>query len=180
MNPISLPRPSADEFAPYYEQYITEAPGERIGLHLGEQLYEMEQLFGPLTDEQASYRYAPGKWSIKEVLGHVIDAERIFSYRLLRISRGDATPLPSFDEDMYVAAANFGRRSIADLLKDMKIVRASTLSLVDGVADNAWSNRGEMSGYPVSARAVMYILLGHAAHHMAVVRTRYGIGTPLN
>src|SRR5688572_23868845 len=113
MSPLTLPRPATDEAGPYYQGYIAEVAGENIGEQLLDQLAELERLYSRLDDRGALARYAPDKWSIKEVLGHLTDVERIFSYRLLRIARGDATPLPGFDENTYVPAGRFDERPLS-------------------------------------------------------------------
>ncbi len=116
MTTLSLPRPGADESAPFYHGYIAQVPGEEIGAYLSAQLGELERLVGPLDDAGARFRYAPGKWSVKEVLGHLCDSERIFAYRLLRIARADTTPLPGFDENAFARAAGFDRLRLGDLV----------------------------------------------------------------
>ena len=176
MTPLSIPRPAADEAAPFYQGYIAKVPRENIGEQLVDQLAEVERLFGALDDEAALARYAPGKWSIKEVMGHLTDVERIFSYRLLRISRGDATPLPGFDENAYVPAGGFDERPLRDLAAEFRAVRLSSLALIGGIPSPAWSEWGNASGKPVTARALAYILVGHVAHHLGVLRDRYGLG----
>ncbi len=177
MTPLSIPRPAPDEAAPFYHGYIAKVPGENIGEQLVDQLAEVERLFGSLDDRAALARYAPGKWSVMEVLGHLTDVERIFSYRLLRISRGDDTPLPGFDENAYVPAARFDERPLRDLAAEFHAVRLSSVALTDGLPSTSWSRLGQASGKPVSARALVYIIVGHVAHHLGVLRERYGIGT---
>jgi uncharacterized damage-inducible protein DinB len=176
MTPLSISRPAADEAAPSYQGYIAKVPGENIGEQLVDQLAEVERLFGALDDEAALARYAPGKWSIKEVLGHLTDVERIFSYRLLRISRGDTTPLPGFDENTYVPAGAFDERPLRDLAAEFRAVRLSSMALASGLPPASWSRMGQASGKPVSARALAYIMVGHVAHHLGVLRERYGLG----
>ena len=171
-----IARPQPDEAASFYHRYIARVEDGDLARQLREQLQELEDLFGGLTDQGALARYAPGKWSIKEVLGHLCDAERIFSYRLMRIARGDATPLPGFDENAYVPAGQFDRRPLPMLLAEFRAVRLSTSALIEGLADECWTWRGEASGKPVSARALAYIIVGHVAHHLAVLRERYGLG----
>jgi hypothetical protein len=172
----SIPRPGPDEAAPFYQDYIAEVAGENIVDQLRRQLAEIEKLFKPVDERLGLERYAPGKWSIKELLGHLADAERIFAYRLLRISRGDVTPLPGFDENAYVPAGRFDERSVRSLLKEFKAVRQSSLALVEGLPQQCWTLRGEASGTEISARALAYIILGHVAHHVAVLRERYRLG----
>jgi uncharacterized damage-inducible protein DinB len=177
MSPLSLPRPGADESAPFYHGYIDKVPGEQIGEYLASQLREVEQLLAPLDDAAASFRYAAEKWSVKEVLGHICDAERIFAYRLLRIARADTTPLPGFDEDAYVAPAEFGARPIRDLVREFQAVRASTIALVEGLPSAGWQRRGQASGKAISTRAIAYIMVGHVTHHLAVLRERYRLSS---
>ena len=172
---LVLPRPAATEAPPFHQGYLAEVDGENIGEQATSQLAELETLYAGLEEAAALARYAPGKWSIKEVLGHLTDAERIFSYRLLRIVRGDATPLPGFDENAYVPAGRFDDRPVASLLAEFRAVREGTVALMAGVPFSSWSGRGEVSGHPTSARALAYIIVGHTAHHLSVLRTRYGL-----
>ncbi len=173
MSPLSLSRPAADESAPFYRGYIDQVPGEQIGEYLRTQAAEVERLLGPLDDAAARFRYAPGKWSVKEILGHICDSERIFSYRLLRIARADATPLPGFDENAYVPPAEFDARPLAELLREFQAVRACTVALVEGLPAAAWERRGQASGKAISTRALAYIMVGHLTHHLRVLRERY-------
>jgi hypothetical protein len=175
MSTLTIPRPAATEAAPFYHRYITQVQGENIGQELRDQLVEVERLCSRLDDHAAIARYAPGKWSVKEILGHLTDVERIFSYRLLRIARGDATPLPGFDENTYVPAGRFDEQPLRALLAGFRAVRMSSLALVEGVPTTAWSGRGVASGETITARALAYILVGHVAHHLGVLRDRYGL-----
>ena len=176
MSTLAIPRPASDEAAPFYQRYIAEVAGENIVGQLAEQLDEVEGLFGSVDDRAALARYAPGKWSVKEVLGHLSDVERIFAYRLLRISRGDQTPLPGFDENAYVPAGRFDTRLLRSLMAEFRSVRQSTLTMVLGLPAECWANRGEASGNPITARALAYIIPGHVSHHLGVLRDRYGLG----
>jgi uncharacterized damage-inducible protein DinB len=173
MSKLSLQRPAPDESAAFYHGYISEVPGEQIGKYLAEQLQDLERLMAPLDDTAARARYAAGKWSVKEVLGHLGDAERIFAYRLMRIARGDATALPGFDENAYVPAGEFDARPLGSLMGEFRTLRLSTISLVDGMPPDAWTRTGQASGASVSARALAYIIVGHVAHHVGVLRERY-------
>jgi hypothetical protein len=173
MNPLSLSRPAADESAPFYHGYIAQVPGEQVGEYLEAQLHEVERLLAPLDDAAARFRYAPEKWSVKEILGHLCDTERIFSYRLLRIARGDATPLPGFDENAYVPPAEFDGRPLPELVREFRAVRSSTSALVEGLPAAAWERRGQASGKTISTRALAYIMVGHVTHHLGVLRERY-------
>jgi hypothetical protein len=173
---VSISRPEADEAAPFYQGYIGQVRGENIGEQLVKQLTEVERLFAPLDETAGLARYAPDKWSVKEVLGHLVDVERVMAYRLLRIARGDRTPLPSFDENAYVPAGQFDRRPMKQLLEEFRTVRQSSLALVEGLPQGCWTRLGEVSGTSISARALAYILVGHVAHHLGVLRQRYHLG----
>ena len=176
MSKLRVPRPADDEAAAYYQTYIAKVGSDNLGEQLVEQLSEIERVLSPLDDAAALARYAPGKWSIKELLGHLNDSERIFSYRLLRISRGDSTPLPGFDQNPYVVAGRFDQRSLDDLRGEFRAIRLSTVALASGIPAPAWMERGVASENSVSARALLYIIVGHVAHHLLVLRDRYGVG----
>ena len=171
-----IPRPLPDESAPFYHGYIAKVPSDNIGAQLEQQLSELERLLSGMTDSQALYRYAEGKWSIKQILGHLGDTERIFGYRLLRIARGDATPLAGFDENAYVPVGSFDRRPVATLMAELRAVRLSTVALIEGLPEESWTSRGQANGMPISASALAYIIVGHTAHHVGVLRDRYGVG----
>lgn len=170
-------RPAPDEYAPFYAGYVTQAGNGDVLARLGAQMSELETMLASLDDDAAGYRYAPGKWSIKEVVGHLGDAERVFAYRLLRFGRGDTTPLPGFEENSYVAAADFDARSLASLVGELGALRAATLELISGLPAAAWERSGTASGATVSTRALVYILAGHLAHHVRILQERYGLGT---
>jgi DinB family protein len=175
MTALSIPRPSADESVPYYHRYIAKVPSENLGQQLTGQLDELEQLLEPVTDRAALARYADGKWSVKEVIGHLSDAERIFSYRLFRIGRGDETPLAGFDEKPYVPAGKFDRLPLRVLLDEFRAIRMSTAALMVELPPESWTRRGTADGNPISVRALAYIIIGHANHHMGVLRELYGL-----
>ena len=177
MSPLMLPRPAADESAPFYHGYIEKVPGEQIGEYLAAQPGEVERLLASLDDPAARFRYAPDKWSVKEVLGHLCDVERIFSYRLLRIGRADTTALPGFDENAFVSPAEFDARPVAELVREFQTIRASTLTLVEGLPSAAWERRGQASGKSISMRALAYIMVGHVTHHLGVLRDRYRLSS---
>lgn len=176
---MMVQRPEPDEFAPFYASYIakvgdvTDAAGR-----LRQQGNAMGALLGTVSDTASGFRYAPGKWSVKEVVGHVADAERVFAYRLLRVARGDETPLAGFDEQAYVREAGSDSRSLDSLVADWQAARAATIALVHGLDAVVWRRRGTANGQPVSARALLYIIVGHVEHHSDVLRTRYGVGSP--
>ena len=169
-------RPRRDESFEYYWRYIDRVPGEDAAAALGAQGDATLALLARLDDRAALHRYAPGKWSIKEVLGHMADTERVMSYRALRIGRDDATPLAGFDENRYVPAAGCDRRPLDALRGELRVVRAATLSLLDSFDAEALTRRGEAAGQPVTVRALLWIIAGHELHHLAVLRERYGIG----
>lgn len=178
MTAVTIPRPEPEEAAPFYHGYIDRVPGENIGQQLTEQLDRVELRFRGVDETTGLFRYAPGKWSVKEILGHLTDAERIFAYRLLRIARADTTPLPGFDENAFVPPAAFDDRSVNSLVKEYRAVRLSTIALIDGLPSDAWSRKGQASGRTISTRALAYILVGHVSHHLGVLEERYGIGSP--
>ena len=175
MTSIRITRPAADEAGAAYQRYIARVTDDNIGERLADQLREVEQMFETVTDQDALFRYSEGKWSIKEVLGHLCDAERIFSYRLLRIGRGDSTPLPGFDENAYTPAGRFDDRPLPMLLTEFRALRMSTQALIEGLPPEAWERWGEASDNPVTSRALAYIIVGHVAHHLGVLRERYGL-----
>jgi hypothetical protein len=148
-------------------------PAGDIAMVLEQQMGDTETLLGGLGDEQGNYRYAPGKWSVKEVIGHLIDSERVFAYRALRIARNDKTPLPGFEQDDYVAAGGFDRRSLADLAREFEHVRNATLDLIRPLSKEAFDRRGVANNAEVSVRALVWIIAGHELHHKEVLRRRY-------
>jgi hypothetical protein len=171
MPPIAAPDPS--EYAPYYGRYITLVAGHDVVAALEDQPRETLALLSALSEAQGDYRYAPDKWSIKEILGHVIDAERVFSYRALRFARNDRTPLASFEQDDYVRAGNFADCRLADLTEEFVSVRRASLWLFRQLNAEAWMRRGIASGNEVSVRAVAYIVAGHELHHRRVLQEKY-------
>lgn len=168
-------RPAADEFAPYYATYIDQVPGDDPITALEVQTAVTALVLGRIDTAKAAHRYAPGKWSVKEVIGHVTDAERVFSYRALRFARADATALPGFDENAWVPAAHFDEAPLADLLWAWRVQRTATLVLLRSLEAEAWQRRGTASGNPVSVRAIAWIIAGHERHHLGVLHERYGI-----
>jgi hypothetical protein len=169
---VRFPRPVPGEYGEFYAGYIAKAEGDVLEL-LTRQLDELAALWRRVGEEGAEHRYAPGKWSIKDIVGHLADAERVFVYRALRIARGDLTPLPGFDENVFVEAANAGKRRLTDLAAELAYVRRASIVFFEGLDEAAAERRGTASGYPLAVRAVPYIVAGHTAHHMDVIRTRY-------
>ncbi len=170
--------PVADEYVPYYSGYVALAREQDPLSLLEAQRDVLRAMCASLTDDQALARYAPDKWSIKEVLGHLTDTERVFSYRLFRISRGDGTPLAGFDQNTYVASARSDERPLAALLDEFLSVRDATLQLVAGLTPEELARRGIANEAAVSARALVYIAAGHVAHHLKILRDSYGVAIP--
>ena len=169
-------RPAAGEFDPYYALYINRVPEGDITAVVEGQIRDTAAALRTVPASKATYRYAEGKWSIAEVIGHVTDAERIFSYRAMRIARADATPIEGFDENAYVPAGEFDRRSLAELIAEFEAVRQATVSLVRGFPPAAWTRIGTANGKAISVRALIYVIAGHERHHLGTLRERYGVG----
>lgn len=172
MSPITLP--TAEEYAPYYGKYVERVTSDPLAL-LEAQGRATAALLAATPESVGEYRYAPDKWSVKEVIGHITDTERVFAYRTLRIARGDETPIPGFDQDVFMANAPFARRTLADVAAEYAAVRAATLTLVRSLDDEAVARRGTASGQPVSVRALIAMTAGHELHHLAILRERYGL-----
>lgn len=170
---MGLTKPLPSDYPSSYAPYLEAAPeGDGLAL-LQAQMGEVTALFAGLTEPQGAYRYGPGKWSLKDLLQHLTDAERIFSYRCLRMGRGDATPLAGFDENAYALAAQAEQSPMADLLADWRATRTATLTLCRGLPEAAWLNKGISNGKEIATRCLPYLCLGHTAHHLAVIRERY-------
>jgi DinB family protein len=167
-------RPDPAEVPPGLAGYVGKVrDGEDPLALLASQLDELRSAFGRWPEARGSYRYAPGKWSVKELVCHLSDTERIFCYRALRFARNDATPLPSFDENAYAAEMHADERPLADLVEELLNVRRATLSFFRGLWADAWTRRGIASGKEVSVRALAYAIAGHARHHLEVLADRY-------
>ncbi|MDQ0874926.1 hypothetical protein QFZ77_003585 [Paenibacillus sp. V4I3] len=168
-----LQRPSSEEYSPFFTGYINQVPESDYLSFLHSQLDAVIALFSSISNEQGLYRYEPGKWSLKEVLGHMTDTERIMSYRMLRIARGDTTNLPGFDQDLFITNTSFDELSMDDLLNDFKAVREATFTLLKTISEAAWSRKGIANANVISARALAYVIAGHAQHHLGVIRQKY-------
>jgi len=171
-------RPQPGEYSPYHEPYISlvhlkDARGNDVLAALEDQRRQMVLFLSGLTEADGDLRYAPDKWSLKEVLGHINDAERIMSYRALRIARGDATPIEGFEQDDYVRNAPFARRPLADLIEDYIAVRRATVSLFRNLDEPAWIRRGVANRNEISVRALAYIIAGHELHHRRILEENY-------
>jgi uncharacterized damage-inducible protein DinB len=166
-------RPEPGEYAPYYEKYVALIPGNDIVTILESQRLQMIQLFAARSERDGNFRYAPGKWTVKEVLGHVSDTERIFAYRALRIARGDKTPLSGFEQDDYVKAGGFAERALAELAEEFAHVRSASVALFRSLGKDAWTQRGVANKNEVSVRALAFITAGHELHHRRILEEKY-------
>ena len=173
MSTIMSARPNSSEYAPYYERYVKLVPDGPILEVLRTQIADTLRLLRALPEARGDHRYEPGKWSIKEVVGHVCDSERVFAYRALRFGRNDSVALPSFDQDLYVPAGEFGARTLASLIDELEAVRKATLLLLKGFPADAWSRMGVAAENPVSVRGLAYIIAGHERHHRSILAERY-------
>ncbi len=172
---IASQRPTTDEHDSAFAGYVARiAEDEEILAVLSSQMDQVLQLLDGTPSGRGDYRYAPGKWSIKEVVGHLSDTERVFAYRALRIGRGDTTPLTSFDDQSYVPELRAEARTLADMAQEWGAVRSATLALFRGLPTAAWQRQGLASGHPTSVRALAYIIAGHVRHHLEVLAARYG------
>lgn len=169
-----ITKPEAAEYAPYYDKYISLVPADGMVLqHLYNNREMIDAFLVSLPPERWEHRYAEGKWTIKEMLLHVIDTERIFAYRALTIARGDATPLPGYEQDDYVPTSGANTRSSSSLLEEYATVRQATLTLLGNLPDEAWGRIGTANDTPVSVRAIAYMLVGHELHHLTIIKERY-------
>lgn len=165
--------PDRTEYADYYRPYVEKVTGGDIMHALEQQLDEVMPVLESVSGERSLHRYAPDKWSIRELLNHVSDTERLFSFRAFWFARGFEDPLPSFDQDVAVTRAGADDRSWRSHLDEFRSVRAATLSLFRELPDEAWMRRGVASGNPFTVRSLAYICAGHCAHHVKVLRERY-------
>lgn len=170
---MTVQRPDPDEYAPFYAGYIAHVPAGDLFALLRAQPDALRALLGGLTEAQVLYRPAPGEWSVKEIVGHICDTERVFAYRALRIARGDTTPLPGFEQNMYVDNAHFDARPLADLLDEFQQQRAANLLCFQALTPAQTEQRGTASDAPVTVRALLYMLAGHVEHHLLSLREKY-------
>ncbi len=170
---FTVARPEPGEYAPYYDRYISLVAGNDIIGTLESQRRQMMLLLCSRDEADGDFRYAPGKWTVKEVLGHVCDCERIFAYRALRIARGDTTPIEGFEQDGYIQNGPFAKRPLAEIIDDYLAVRRATLTLFRNLQEEAWTRRGIANKNEVSVRAVAYTLVGHELHHRRILEEKY-------
>ena len=173
MSTLFSVRPAADEYAAYYGRYIEQVPEGDVLSVLAEGLAETTALLRSVPEARASHRYAPGKWTLREVMGHIVDTERVFANRAFRFARGDTQPIAGMEQDEYVRFAQFERRALSSLIDEFEYLRRSNLELFRSFGEAELARRGEASGYEVSVRAVIFIMAGHERHHRGVLRERY-------
>lgn len=162
-----------DEYAPYYLPYVSRvAEGDFIEI-LTKQAKQTKERLSSLSDTQACFRYAPNKWSIKEVLGHIADTERVMAYRLLSVARGETRDLPGFDENDFITHASFNEQTLEELIENYEAVRKSTIHLINSLSTEAYLRRGSANNYSVTVRALIAIIAGHELHHLAIIEKRY-------
>lgn len=173
MSSATIRRPSDKEYAAFYAGYVSLVPdGDYLQL-LAQQGRDTQKLLRAVSEEKSQYRYAADKWSVREVVGHMADSERVFTYRALRFARGDATPLPGYDEKAWGRTSSAHRRTLASLLDDVQTLRAATVSLFGGFTDEELARAGVANNAPVTVRALAYIVAGHERHHVNVLLERY-------
>ena len=176
MSAMTVARPAAEEYSPYYGTYISKVPdGDLLDL-LEQQVIGTGALLGKVPTALEQFRYAPEKWSITEIVGHLADSERIFAYRALRFGRNDATALAGFDENTYVPEGHFTARSLSSVVAEFQAVRAASVALFRGFDEAAWGRRGAANGKEITPRALAWIIAGHERHHVGVLKDRYGVG----
>ena len=166
-------RPNKDEYAKYYHTYVEKVPDGNLLTNLKKVHQDTQEFFKNVGEINGNYRYAPGKWSLKEVLIHLIDAEQVFAYRALRFARKDATPLPGFDENAYVDAVDVSHRTIKDLMKEYKATRNLTITMFKHFDERMFDQRGTASNNEMSVRGLAYCIIGHEIHHRNVIKERY-------
>jgi hypothetical protein len=168
-------RPAPDEFAPFYAGYISRVPeGGLVDLmrRVGD---DTSRLLSQVDESRTGHAYATGKWTIREVAGHLCDAERIFGYRALRFARGDQAELQGFDENTYVPAGEFEKRTLASVVQELGAVRRATIELFGNLPADAWTRRGTANGNSISVRAIATVIVGHELHHRGILQERYGV-----
>lgn len=167
--------PNDSDYAPAHAPYVALVPEDDVLEAMQQQSSETQKLLASLDEQRASYRYEADKWSVKEVIGHMADAERIVGYRALAIARGETQPLPGFDEDEYVRNASFDTWKLGDLSEEYALVRRTNIVFFKNLPPEAWDRRGTANGAPVSVRGLAYVIVGHERHHLRVLRERYAV-----
>ena len=170
-----MQRPSESEYSPAFGAYISHVTEDDILPALRSQIDALDVLLDRVTPEQETYRYAEDKWSVRQIIGHLIDGERVFGYRALCIARGETQNLPGFDENAYMPNAPYDSIRLEDLLSEFRLVRLSNIAMLRSLDEEAWTRIGTANDSPVSVRALVYVMVGHVRHHMGVLRDRYQI-----
>ena len=173
MSKTAIDRPGAEEYAEHYNTYVSKVPGSDILGFLGSQLESAVALLRTIDESKAEYRYEAGKWSIKELIGHVIDGERVFAYRALVFSRNDPSALPGFDQDLWAKYTNYANLPFREIVDEFEAVRRASILQFRHFDDAAWNRRGTASDKQMTARAAAYVIGGHAEHHLRVLKERY-------
>jgi len=168
-----MSRPATSEYDPYYQGYVSLVPEEDIIPALESQMDELSRLFEKVPDERGTFSYADGKWTLKEVLSHLIDGERMFAYRAFRIARGDQTPIEGFEQDGYIENSHANRRPIAELIEEFALLREANLILFQNLDDADWIRTGKANNVEISVRSLAWIMVGHVRHHVAILKERY-------
>ncbi len=168
-----MKRPTQSEYAPYYEAYISQVNENDILPVLRSQMDELDVLLGRVEPAQETFRYAEGKWSIRELVGHLIDGERVFGYRVFCIARGEQQNLPGFDQNDYMSTAPYDRIELEDLLSELRLIRLGNIAMLRTLDEEAWSRTGTANDNQVTVRALTFIMAGHLRHHMGVLRDKY-------
>jgi hypothetical protein len=169
-------KPAITEYPEHYRNYVNLVPEGDIVEIIESQLNDTKKLLADITKEQADFRYAEGKWNVLEVVGHVMDTERIMNYRILRMARGDQTPLAGYDDEKYVEESFYSTRTIADLLSEWTVVRAATVALLKGLPKGAWTKTGFANNGEFTVNSIAYIIAGHERHHVGLLKSRYMLG----
>ncbi len=170
-------QPLKSEYAADYQGYVSQVSEDEILPVLRSQLDAIDVLLGRVTPERETHRYAEGKWSIREIVGHLIDGERVFGYRAFAIARGDRNNMPSFDQNEYILASPYDRLELEDLLSEFRLVRLSNIAMLRNLDGESWTRVGTANDNQVSVRALAFIMAGHVRHHMAVLREKYELGS---
>lgn len=173
---MKIERPVSGSYLPYFDTYISQVHEDDVLDVLGRQTADVRQRLGGLSEERAGFRYAPGKWSVREVLGHLIDSERVFAYRALSIARGDTNSLPGFDEGVFAANSGHDRYRLSDLLDEFEAMRTSNVSMLSHLDEQSLARVGIANSNPTVVRAIPWIMAGHVRHHLGVLAEKYSIG----
>jgi uncharacterized damage-inducible protein DinB len=168
-----MKRPQPNEYPSFYKSYVDNVRTDNIIKELTDQVLDIQAIISEIPEDKEDYRYAEGKWTVKEIIGHIIDTERVLGYRAMRFARKDSTPLPGYDENWFVAHANFQKQSLYSLGHEFAIVREANLALFKVWDEEALSQMGVANNLDVSVRAILFMIAGHAVHHINVIKTKY-------